>query len=359
MPRDNLLNSAALDLFEFIKRDSLKPLIYHLVEQYRDVLESITYVDTFQDIIARYEVYTNPAPELPAGDSSFITTEADTPNARSGANGSSRWQPREEGEQETYFDTSEDDEDDEDELSRATQGAGTPGSVGSATPMKPLVDYDDDDEDEADTDGLTPETVGNEAATTKSETGDGAPSRSTTGYDTPPTSATSPSASADSATSVSARPTSATKRPRAEEDDDLDELSKTTSGVKRRNSGRVALRAHGSTGAKLSLNEQTSPTANSEDADGGDEAESPAAARSKQVKSAMPTRQSARKAAKTSTNGPDHATATGANGNGSGSGNSGDADDPPTATGEDEQQRNQSQSRRVSLTLSGGEKSSE
>jgi protein phosphatase 4 regulatory subunit 3 len=55
MPRDNLLNSACLELFEFIKRETIKPLITHIVETYRKKLEEITYVDTFQTLITRYD----------------------------------------------------------------------------------------------------------------------------------------------------------------------------------------------------------------------------------------------------------------------------------------------------------------
>lgn len=55
MPRDNLLNSACLELFEFIKRENIKPFILHVVEKYREKLEQITYVDTFQNLILRYD----------------------------------------------------------------------------------------------------------------------------------------------------------------------------------------------------------------------------------------------------------------------------------------------------------------
>lgn len=42
MPRDNLLNSVCLELFELIKRENIKPLIAHLVDTYRTKLEEIT-----------------------------------------------------------------------------------------------------------------------------------------------------------------------------------------------------------------------------------------------------------------------------------------------------------------------------
>jgi protein phosphatase-4 regulatory subunit 3 len=55
MPRDNLLNSACLELFEFIKKENIKPLLVHLVQCYRKKLEGITYVDTFQTLVLRYD----------------------------------------------------------------------------------------------------------------------------------------------------------------------------------------------------------------------------------------------------------------------------------------------------------------
>ena len=88
MPRDNLLNSACLELFEYIRRESLKALIMHLVEVYREQLMSITYVDVFHGIIRRHDHFVNPPPVTDTqnreegADSSFMTSEADTPNTR-------------------------------------------------------------------------------------------------------------------------------------------------------------------------------------------------------------------------------------------------------------------------------------
>jgi protein phosphatase-4 regulatory subunit 3 len=57
MPRDNLLNSACLELFEFIKGEKIKPLVVYFVEKYRDQIKEITYVDTFQTLILKYEQF--------------------------------------------------------------------------------------------------------------------------------------------------------------------------------------------------------------------------------------------------------------------------------------------------------------
>jgi protein phosphatase-4 regulatory subunit 3 len=54
-PKNNLLNSACLEFFEFIRRENIKPLIQHLVNTHRTQLESITYVDIFGGLIIRHE----------------------------------------------------------------------------------------------------------------------------------------------------------------------------------------------------------------------------------------------------------------------------------------------------------------
>jgi len=164
MPRDNLLNSACLELFETIRRENVKPVILHLVENYRARLEAITYVDTFRNIVIRYEQLTHPAGPTHSQnngelDSSFLTSDADTPHTRRVIvnGGGSRWQGLKDVDvdEEAYFNTSDGDDDDEDELS--IEGGDRGGMYGrtkatrwanGASPLtKPLVDYIDDDED--------------------------------------------------------------------------------------------------------------------------------------------------------------------------------------------------------------------
>lgn len=111
MPRDNLLNSACLELFEFIKRENIKPFIVHVVEKYREKLERITYVDTFQNLIIRYDQMQGYGAE--ADSTLFSQDEGDTPQ-RIPMNGQ-RWQGVKEMDaaEEEYFAGS----DDEDEVS--------------------------------------------------------------------------------------------------------------------------------------------------------------------------------------------------------------------------------------------------
>ncbi|KAJ8013884.1 hypothetical protein DPEC_G00034430 [Dallia pectoralis] len=53
--RYNLLNSAIIELFEFIKVEDIKSLIAHIIDNYYKALESIQYVQTFKGLKGLYE----------------------------------------------------------------------------------------------------------------------------------------------------------------------------------------------------------------------------------------------------------------------------------------------------------------
>ena len=53
--RNNLINSAIVELFEHMRGTNMKELLKYTVEKYRSVFENITYVQTFNGIIIRYE----------------------------------------------------------------------------------------------------------------------------------------------------------------------------------------------------------------------------------------------------------------------------------------------------------------
>ena len=117
MPRDNLLNSACLELFEFIRRENIKPLILHIVEKYRSRLQDISYVDTFASLVRRYEQNQG----YLAADTDSSTHEDSTMSLKSGAgindnhHQQQRWQQgggvREmDAVEEEYFNTSDDEE---------------------------------------------------------------------------------------------------------------------------------------------------------------------------------------------------------------------------------------------------------
>ena len=55
LPRDNLLSSACLELFMLVNKENLKELIKQMVENYREKVMALSYIDIFNDIITRYD----------------------------------------------------------------------------------------------------------------------------------------------------------------------------------------------------------------------------------------------------------------------------------------------------------------
>ncbi|KAI4086098.1 MAG: hypothetical protein LQ344_007851 [Seirophora lacunosa] len=148
MPRDNLLNSVCLELFEFVKRENVKPVIMHVVENYREKLQEIGYVDTFETLIIRYDQFQGYNPEDPT---LFGPGQDGTPS-RSNVNGNQRWQGVKEMDaaEEAYFNTS----DDEDELANKKAAPKRPSAVKGTSPLaRSLVDYPDDEEETTDAHG--------------------------------------------------------------------------------------------------------------------------------------------------------------------------------------------------------------
>ncbi|KAL3426110.1 suppressor of mek1 [Phlyctema vagabunda] len=150
MPRDNLLNSACLEFFEYIKKEGNKSLLIHLVENYREKMKNITYVDTFNNFIVRYDQTQG---FTAIAESSFMETEDGTP-PRSDAGRRSRWEngikdldPAEE----QYFNTSDDEDDEPSKV--LTSG----NLANGASPLsKPLVDYGSDEENDNMDAGILP-----------------------------------------------------------------------------------------------------------------------------------------------------------------------------------------------------------
>jgi protein phosphatase 4 regulatory subunit 3 len=140
MPRDNLLNSACLEFFDFIRREGIKTLISHLVENYREKMKTITYVDTFSYFILRYDQLQGLAPNV---ETSFLDTEEDTPKRPETGRGN-RWEGIKDLDptEEEYFNTSDDEEE------TPSKSPSSRGSMNGASPLKPLVDYPSDEETE-------------------------------------------------------------------------------------------------------------------------------------------------------------------------------------------------------------------
>ena len=210
MPRDNLLNSACLELFEFIRHVNTKPIVEHLVMTHRERFKEITYVDTFQNLILRYENTNQQPPQ--DGDMTLFSNDGGTPDARRSILNGNRWQSMKEMDatEQAYFDTS-DDEEDEDHNNLRTKkvkssGASLTNGLASSPMLKSLVDYPDDDDDALES--LPSQSLPNSSQPKLS------PSPM---LQTPP-------------------PERLSEKRRREDDDDEDELGKLSTTTKRRNS---------------------------------------------------------------------------------------------------------------------------
>lgn len=271
LPRDNLLNSACLELFEIIRKEQLKPFIVHLVETYRERLDNINIrgIDTFKGLILRYDQLMDPTfvPQLEggAGDSSFMTTDAETPNTKHVVipGGGNRWQGLKDPdlEEDAYFNTS-DDEDDEDELSKdvpqkdATNSDFLKKKTVAHTSLVPYGDDDDDDDDDDHEEDLIRRVMeddrmadhGDVVITPRKpliEVPESSPITAAD-HESPSSASTSALAAAPSTPATSNAPSSTPPRPlpslaekRRREEDDEDELGKLANTVKpnkRRNS---------------------------------------------------------------------------------------------------------------------------
>ncbi|KAA8641825.1 SMEK family protein [Aspergillus tanneri] len=204
MPRDNLLNSACLELFEFIKRENIKPIVLHVVEKYGEKLKNITYVDTFRDL------------------------DDGTSSRQIQVNGQ-RWQGVKEMDaaEEEYFNTSDDEEEwqQQDNVPAATA---TPHAQnGAASPaVKPLVDYPDDEEE----DDVMVTKVEADSGQQQQQQQCEAPSHQGSVADSIEETPSTPLSPA-----IQTPPERLSEKRRREEEDD-DELVKLTSGPKRRGS---------------------------------------------------------------------------------------------------------------------------
>ncbi len=142
--RDNLVHSACLEFFEYIKREGIKQLILHLVETYRDRLMRITSVNTLQALVDKYDQFAAGYPMINGNEESFTTQEG-TPQRMVNGRQSFAGLKDMDGEEQAYFENDDDIEDEEGGLPTIRKHGGL---VNGASPVRPLVDYpDDEDED--------------------------------------------------------------------------------------------------------------------------------------------------------------------------------------------------------------------
>lgn len=144
LPRDNLLCSACLELFGLINKENIKDLIKNLVENYREKIASLAYLDTFRDILHRYDqtdgFTTN-------GEPYFIESEDEMARKPTTVPGGARPMMEQlavDPAQDDYWDGPSDD----DEENQQPVPGEAAASNNGVNPAKPLVEYSSDEDGE-------------------------------------------------------------------------------------------------------------------------------------------------------------------------------------------------------------------
>lgn len=137
MPRDNLLSSASLEFFEYIKKENLKDLVKYLVVNFRDRLLSLDYMPTFRDIILRYDQTQGYTSNM-----DYFLDPEDELGRRPPPNSRLMEHITVEQEQEDYWASSDPEDEDEQHGKGGEKAPSTNGSAAS----KLLVDYASDEE---------------------------------------------------------------------------------------------------------------------------------------------------------------------------------------------------------------------
>jgi protein phosphatase-4 regulatory subunit 3 len=180
----------------------------HLVQNYREKLEQITYVDTFRQLIDKYETFTASVPD----NVSFTTVDTEQTPIRGPIINGQRWHGIKDtdAEEEAYFNGSDDDDE-----NRYSGEDSSPAGKANGSSSKPLVNYPEDDEDELGMDvPASADQVQNRASDEDTTSTPG--TRASRGQTPPP-------------------PERLSEKRRREEDDE-DELGKLSSAPKRRSS---------------------------------------------------------------------------------------------------------------------------
>ncbi|KAI0380022.1 DUF625-domain-containing protein [Hypomontagnella monticulosa] len=140
MPRDNLLSSACLEFFEFVRKENVKDLVKHIVENYREKVQSLAYLDLFKTLIMRYDQTGG----FSANMDYFIEVD-DEPRRRTNIINPKTGVLMEhlamDQAEEEYWNVSDDEED-----LQAKHGRRASSVNGESPNAKPLVDYASDEE---------------------------------------------------------------------------------------------------------------------------------------------------------------------------------------------------------------------
>lgn len=137
MPRDNLLSSACLDIFEYIRKENIKDLVKHLVENYREKLTALNYMETFREIVRANEQSRGFAGGM---DNLFMESEDDMGRRPAHVNGRMMEHITVDPMEEEYWNTPDDEEENQNKLAARNPLVSGPG------PLSALVDYHSDEE---------------------------------------------------------------------------------------------------------------------------------------------------------------------------------------------------------------------
>ncbi|KAF9425823.1 Platinum sensitivity protein [Podila epigama] len=142
--RNNLLNSACIEFFEYIRHSNNKLLISHIVSMHGERLKQIQYVDTFKQLIRRYEQHQDRSM------SDSQTNDASASEAESAKHSQSRphdgWSSTTvDDDEEAYFNNSDDEEEAEDDIVEDEKS-----NEPSVSDLRKRVREDSDDSDDED-----------------------------------------------------------------------------------------------------------------------------------------------------------------------------------------------------------------
>lgn len=189
LPRDNLLSSACLDTFEYIRKEPIKDLIKHVVETYGEKLKSkaLENMEVFKEILRMNDQQS----QFQMGDHMFMESSDDEMGQRPahlhgrmiGHMGMSR-------EEEDYWDAPDNEDESQNMAARDPL-------VNGSGPLSALVDYHSDEEADENGDVIMKQPNGEEVTEATSEETEGEASADeskpgTTPESTPPPPAPTP-----------------------------------------------------------------------------------------------------------------------------------------------------------------------
>lgn len=210
LPRDNLLSSACLDTFEYIRKENIKDLVKHVVESYREKLTALSYIEVFRELLRANEQARFPMENL------FMESSDDEMGRRPAyINGRMIEHMSMDREEEEYWDGPDNEDETQNNLAASNP------LVSGTGPLSALVDYHSDEEADENGEVAMKNADADESKEMQSEESDQEVRTENTPETTPPPSVLTP-------------PERLSEKRRREEDDD-DEMGKMMQH-KRRNS---------------------------------------------------------------------------------------------------------------------------